>query len=133
MVANYTANKRPRKTDAYSPGGKTGLRPDRAVIVYANRIREAFGDVPIVIGGIEASLRRFAHYDGGTTRCGRSILLDARADILVYGMGEGQVTEIARRIAAGAPTSPAFPERRWCGRRMKVPEKATWIFPPMTR
>ena len=101
MVANYTAGKRPRKKDGYSPGGTPGLRPDRATIVYANRIREAFGDIPIVIGGIEASLRRFAHYDWWDNSVRRSILLDSRADILVYGMGERQVVEIARRLQQG--------------------------------
>jgi uncharacterized radical SAM protein YgiQ len=101
MVANYTAGKRIRKKDDYSPGGTPGLRPDRATIVYANRIREAFGHVPIVIGGIEASLRRFAHYDWWSNSVRRSILLDARADILVYGMGERQVVEIAQRLLDG--------------------------------
>jgi uncharacterized radical SAM protein YgiQ len=98
MVANYTAGKRPRKKDDYSPGGKPGLRPDRATIVYTNRIREVFGDIPIVIGGIEASLRRFVHYDWWDNSVRRSILLDSRADILVYGMGEMQVIEIAQRL-----------------------------------
>jgi uncharacterized radical SAM protein YgiQ len=101
MVANYTASKRPRQKDDYSPGGKAGLRPDRATIVYANRIREAYGDIPIVIGGIEASLRRFAHYDWWDNTVRRSILLDSRANILVYGMGEIQVVEIARRLNEG--------------------------------
>ncbi|MCX5805970.1 MAG: YgiQ family radical SAM protein [Proteobacteria bacterium] len=101
MVANYTAGKRARKNDDYSPGGIPGLRPDRATIVYANRIREAFGNIPIIIGGIEASLRRFAHYDWWDDSVRRSILLDARADILVYGMGERQVVEIARRLLHG--------------------------------
>ncbi len=98
MIANYTANKRPRRTDDYSPGGKAGSRPDRAVIVYANKVREAFKDVPIVIGGIEASLRRLSHYDYWDDTVRRSILLDSRADILVYGMGERQVEEIAYRL-----------------------------------
>lgn len=101
MLAHYTANRRLRRCDDYSPGGKYGLRPNRATIVYANRLREAFPDTPIVIGGIEASLRRFAHYDFWSDRVRRSILQDSRADILVYGMGEEQVVEIARRIAAG--------------------------------
>jgi uncharacterized radical SAM protein YgiQ len=101
MVANYTSAKRPRKKDSYSPGGTAGLRPDRAAIVYANRVREAYGDVPIVIGGIEASLRRFAHYDWWDNSVRRSILVDSRADILVYGMGEKQIVEIARRIRDG--------------------------------
>ncbi len=101
LVANYTANKRRRRTDEYAPGGTTGLRPDRATIVYANKVKEAFGHVPIVIGGIEASLRRFAHYDYWDNAVRRSILLDARADILVYGMGERQIKEIARRLQGG--------------------------------
>lgn len=98
MVANYTAHKKPRKRDEYSPAGKPGLRPDRATIVYCNRIREAFGDIPIVLGGIEASLRRIAHYDWWGDSVRRSILLDSRADILVYGMAERQVVEIAERL-----------------------------------
>lgn len=105
MLANYTPNKRARKTDEYSPGGRAGLRPDRATIVYVNRLRETFKDVPIVIGGIEASLRRLAHYDWWENAVRRSILLDARADLLVFGMGEQQVVEIARRLDAGRELS----------------------------
>jgi len=101
MVANYTANKNPRAKDAYSPGGKPGLRPDRATIVYSNRIREAFKDARIVLGGVEASLRRLAHYDWWDNRVRRSILLDTRGEILVYGMGESQIVEIARRVERG--------------------------------
>jgi uncharacterized radical SAM protein YgiQ len=101
LVANYTANKRHRSSDDYSPGGEAGRRPDRAVIVYSNRVREAFGKIPIVIGGIEASLRRLAHYDYWDDRVRRSILLDSRADVLVYGMGETPIREIARRLKAG--------------------------------
>ncbi|WP_319408420.1 YgiQ family radical SAM protein [uncultured Desulfosarcina sp.] len=101
MVANYTANKRPRQKDDYAPGGRAGLRPDRALIAYANRVRQAFKDVPVVVGGMEASMRRLAHYDFWDNRIRRSILFDARADILVYGMGENQVLEIARRLSAG--------------------------------
>jgi uncharacterized radical SAM protein YgiQ len=103
MVANYTANKRPRKKDDYTPGGKTGMRPDRALIVYANRVRQAFKDVPVVVGGIEASMRRLAHYDYWDNRVRRAILFDARADLLVYGMGEHQTVEIARRLSDGEP------------------------------
>ena len=88
MVNNYSVFKRRRKTDEYSPGGKPGKRPDRAVIVYSNRAREAYKDVPVIIGGIEASLRRLAHYDYWSDRVRRSVLLDAKADILIYGMGE---------------------------------------------
>ncbi|MCK9228576.1 MAG: YgiQ family radical SAM protein [Syntrophorhabdaceae bacterium] len=105
MVANYTAHKRRRMTDDYSPGGMPDLRPDHAAVVYANRAREAFKDVPIVLGGIEASLRRFAHYDWWRDEVKRSILLDGRANILVYGMGETQIIDIAHRIAAGKPLS----------------------------
>ena len=101
MVANYTANKRPRQKDDYSPGGRVGLRPDRALIVYANRVRQAFKDAVVVLGGIEASMRRLAHYDYWDNRVRRSILFDARADILVYGMGEGQVAAVARRLSSG--------------------------------
>jgi uncharacterized radical SAM protein YgiQ len=101
MVANYTANKRPRTLDGYSPGGRAGLRPDRATTVYANRIREAFRDACIVLGGIEASLRRFAHYDWWENNVRRSILIDSRADLLVFGMGEQQVVEIAHRLQRG--------------------------------
>lgn len=101
MVSNYTSHKKPRMRDSYSPGGTPGLRPDRATIIYTNRVREAFGPVPVVLGGIEASLRRFAHYDWWDNKVRRSILLDAKADILVYGMGERQIAEIARRIDVG--------------------------------
>jgi uncharacterized radical SAM protein YgiQ len=103
LVSNYTTGKKFRRADAYSPGGKGGLRPNRAVLVYANRIREAMPGVPLVIGGIEASLRRFVHYDFWEDALRRSCLLDAKADILVYGPGELQVAEIARRLAAGLP------------------------------
>ena len=101
MVANYTANKRPRKKDDYAPGGQAGMRPDRALIVYANRVRQAFKDAVVVVGGIEASMRRLAHYDYWDNRVRRSILFDARADMLVYGMGEAQTVKIARRLEAG--------------------------------
>lgn len=103
MVANYTVAKRKREYDYYSPGGKPGKRPDRAVIVYCNKIREAFGDIPIVIGGIEASLRRFAHYDYWDNKIRRSILLDSGADILSYGMGERSLVRIAQLLDRGVP------------------------------
>ncbi len=101
MVANYTANKIPRKEDDYSPGGRSGMRPDRPSIVYTNRIREAFDRVPVVLGGLEAGMRRLAHYDYWSDSVRRSILLDSKADMLVYGMGERQVLEIARRLDKG--------------------------------
>lgn len=103
MVAHYTAAKKPRSDDMYSPAGKAGHRPDRAVIVYCNRIREAFGDIPIIIGGIEASLRRFAHYDYWDNKVRRSILFDSRADLLIYGMGEKQIVQIANALEKGIP------------------------------
>lgn len=100
MVSNLTPGLKPREKDAYSPGGKTGLRPNRAAIIYSNRIKEAFPEVPIVLGGIEASLRRFAHYDYLSDKVRQSILADAPADLVVYGMGELQIVEIARRLQA---------------------------------
>ena len=103
MVAHYTVSKKHRSYDYYSAGGKMGARPDRAVIVYCNRIREAYGDVPIIIGGLEASLRRFAHYDYWEDRVRRSILVDSRADLLTYGMGENILTRIARLLDRGVP------------------------------
>src|SRR5215470_7167679 len=101
MVNRYTADRRVRSDDAYTPGGVGGQRPDRSVIVYAQRAREAFRDVPIVIGGIEASLRRIAHFDYWSEKVRRSVLLDAKADLLVYGNGERQICEIAHRLAGG--------------------------------
>ncbi|MBP2654946.1 MAG: protein ygiQ [Firmicutes bacterium] len=101
MLNKFTAAKKYRTSDNYSPGGKAGLRPDRATIVYCNRIREVWKDIPLVIGGIEASLRRFAHYDYWTDSVRRSILIDSRADLLIYGMGEKQIKEIASQLAAG--------------------------------
>lgn len=101
MLSNYTPNKKKRREDAYSPGEKPGKRPDRATIVYTNRLKEAFPGVPIIIGGIEASLRRFAHYDYWDNKVRRSILLDSRADLLIYGMGEKQILEAAEKLKAG--------------------------------
>src|SRR5450432_891299 len=101
MVNRYTADRRVRSDDAYTPGGAGGQRPDRSVLVYAQRAREAAPGVPIVIGGIEASLRRIAHFDYWSEKVRRSVLLDARADLLVYGNGERQIVEIAHRLAAG--------------------------------
>ncbi len=105
MVARYTAAKKPRSEDFYSPGKKAGLRPDHAVVVYANRAREAFPGLPVVIGGLEASLRRFAHYDYWDDKVRRSALFDAGADILIYGMGEYATREIAKRLKAKTPVS----------------------------
>ena len=101
MVNNYSVFKRKRRIDEYAPGGVSGRRPDRAVIVYSNRAREAYKDVPVIIGGIEASLRRLGHYDYWSDKVRRSILLDAKADLLIYGMGERAMVEIAEALDAG--------------------------------
>ena len=114
MVAHYTAAKKRRHDDAYSPGRKAGLRPDHACVVYANRVREVFGDIPIVIGGLEASLRRFAHYDYWEDRVRRSVLFDAQADLLTYGMGESATLEIAARLASGTPVGEITDVRGTC-------------------
>jgi len=95
MVSNYTASAKKRKTDDYTPGGVGGKRPDRATIVYSNLIKKYYKGVPIVLGGIEASLRRFAHYDWWSNKVRKSVLLDSKADLLVYGMGELATLEIA--------------------------------------
>jgi uncharacterized radical SAM protein YgiQ len=105
MVSNYTPSKRLRHDDAYSPGNKAGLRPNRACIVYTNRLKEAYPDVPVIIGGIEASLRRFAQYDYWSEKVRQSILADAPADLLVYGMGELQMLAIADKLKNGTPAS----------------------------
>ncbi len=101
MINHYTANRKVRNSDAYSPGGRIGLRPDRATLAYCQRAREAYKGVPIIAGGVEASLRRLAHYDYWSDKVRRSILLDCRADLVAYGMGEETIIEIARRLAAG--------------------------------
>ena len=101
LINHYTANKKVRNDDAYSPGGKIGLRPDRATLPYCQRCREAYPGVPVIAGGVEASLRRLAHYDYWSDTVRRSILMDAKADLVVYGMGEANIVEIARRLEAG--------------------------------
>ena len=102
MINHYTANKKVRNDDAYSPSGKIGRRPDRATLAYCQRSREAYPGVPVIAGGVEASLRRLAHYDYWSDKVRRSIILDSKADLLVYGMGERGIVEVADRIAAGA-------------------------------
>ncbi len=103
MVAHYTPARKLRHDDAYTPGNRHGARPNRATIVYTSRLKEAYRDVPVVIGGIEASLRRFAHYDYWEDKVRRSILFDAKADMLVYGMGERPLLELANRLRRGEP------------------------------
>src|SRR5947208_240306 len=122
MVNRYTSDRRVRSDDAYTPGGQGGRRPDRCVIVYSQRIREAFNDTPIVIGGIEASLRRIAHFDYWSEKVRRSILLDAKADLLVYGNGERQIAEIAHRLAAGEPIGAITDIRGTAFARKGVPD-----------
>ena len=114
MVAHYTAAKKPRSKDFYSPGGRAHLRPDRAVTVYSKLIKAAFPDVPVIIGGLEASLRRFAHYDYWADAVMPSVLADSGADLLVYGMGEKQTVEIARRLAAHEKVSDITNLRGTC-------------------
>src|SRR5271163_1919679 len=105
MVNRYTSDRRVRSDDAYTPGGAGGKRPDRCVIVYSQRLREAYKSVPIVIGGIEASLRRIAHFDYWSEQVRRSVLVDSKADLLVYGNAERQIGDISKRLDAGEAIS----------------------------
>lgn len=124
MVNRYTADRRLRHNDAYTPNDEGGKRPDRAVIVYSQRCREAYPDVPIIIGGIEASLRRIAHYDYWSDRVRRSILLDAKADLLLYGNAERAIVEVAHRTAAGEAPRNLHDVRGtvWVRRSADLPE-----------
>ena len=126
MVAHYTAAKKRRSKDLYSPGGRMGLRPDRPTIVYANRCREAFPGLPVIVGGLEASLRRFAHYDYWDDRVRRSLLFDAQADLLIYGMGEYAAREIAARLASGTPVEEITDVR---GTAYAAPSPAPCAYP----
>lgn len=130
MVNNYSVFKRKRKRDEYSPGGVSGKRPDRAVIVYANRAKEAYKDVPVIIGGIEASLRRLGHYDYWSDKVRRSILLDAKADLLIYGMGERAVVEIAEALAAGIDVKDITWIRGTCCKMKQVEPDADTVMLP---
>ncbi|MDR2522854.1 MAG: YgiQ family radical SAM protein [Synergistaceae bacterium] len=114
MLGKLTAGKKARRKDTYSPGGRTGLRPDRATIVYCQKIREIWGRIPLIVGGIEASLRRFVHYDYWSDALRRSILADCQADLLVYGMGERQILEIAERLAKYHPVDSIRDVRGTC-------------------
>lgn len=130
MVNHYTAAKKRRHDDMYAPGGKAGMRPDRATIVYCNRIREAFGsEMPILIGGVEASLRRFAHYDYWDNKIRRSILFDSRANLLMYGMGEKQIVAIADRLRNGEDVNKINDIAGTCYIVSKYDEKNTVIIP----
>lgn len=105
MVNHYTVNKKRRHTDAYSPGGKMGLRPDYATVVYCNLIKQTYKDSPLIIGGIESSLRRLAHYDYWSDKVKHSILIDSGADLISYGMGEHSIVEIADALDSGIDVS----------------------------
>jgi uncharacterized radical SAM protein YgiQ len=125
MVNRYTSDRRVRSDDAYTPGGQGGKRPDRCVIVYSQRLREAYKTVPIVIGGIEASLRRIAHFDYWSEQVRRSVLADSKADLLVYGNAERQIGAIAQRLDAGEPLSDITDVRGTAYLRRGMP--AGWV------
>lgn len=127
MVNNYSVFKNKRKKDEYGPGGKAGERPDRAVIVYANRAREAYKGVPIIIGGIEASLRRLGHYDYWSDSVRRSILLDSKADLLIYGMGERAIVEVADALDSGIDIKDITWIRGTCCKAKEAPVDDEWI------
>ncbi len=122
MINRYTADRRIRSDDAYSPGGSGGLRPDRSSLVYAQRVREAYHEVPIILGGIEASLRRIAHYDYWQDKVRRSLLVDSKADMLIYGNGERAIVDIAHRLAAGESVRDITDVRGTAFMRSDVPE-----------
>ena len=127
MVNRYTSDKRLRHDDAYTPDGEGGKRPDRAVVVYAQRVREAYRDVPIILGGIEASLRRIAHYDYWSDKVRRSILVDAKADILIYGNAERALVEVMHRLAKGETTATMDDIRGVALMKSAVPEGWTVV------
>ena len=122
MVNRYTSDRKIRRDDAYTPGGEGGRRPDRSVIVYSQRLKEAYRDVPLVLGGIEASLRRIAHFDYWQEKVRRSVLLDARADLLLYGNAERALAEVAHRLAAGEPIHNITDVRGTVFLRDRVPD-----------
>lgn len=124
MLNKFTAAKKKRSNDDYSPGGEGGHRPDRATLVYANRMRQAFKDTPVIIGGIEASLRRFAHYDYWSDTVRRSLLVDAKADALVYGMGELAILELARALDTGNFVASLPHIRGICYMSQDIPDNA---------
>lgn len=132
MVAHYTPARKLRHDDAYTPGNRHGARPNRATIVYTSRLKEAYRDVPVVIGGIEASLRRFAHYDFWEDKVRRSILFDAKADLLIYGMGESPLLELARRLRGGEPFA-TITDIRGTAYAAKMPPEGTVELPSWER
>lgn len=129
LLAHYTAFRKKRGDDAYTPGGRAGARPNRACTVYANLARQAFPGVPVVLGGIEASLRRVSHYDFWTDAVRRSLLPDTKADLLVYGMGERAVVEIAQRLDRGQPITH-IPGTAWMGQQKDIPDTMSCLTMP---
>ena len=128
MLAHYTAFRKKRSDDAYTPGGLAGSRPNRACIVYSGLVKQAFGKLPVVLGGIEASLRRITHYDFWTDKLRRSVLLDAKADLLLYGMAERGILETARRLKQGKPIAcPEIPGSAYIGNPDDLPAGAEVI------
>ena len=122
MINRYTADRKRRNDDAYTPNNDGDKRPDRAVIVYSQRLREAYRDVPLVIGGIEASLRRIAHYDYWSDKIRRSILLDSRADLLLYGNAERAIVDVAHRLAGGESINTIRDLRGTAFVRKRIPD-----------
>jgi uncharacterized radical SAM protein YgiQ len=129
MVAHYTPQKKLRHDDAYTPGNRHGARPNRACIIYTSRLKEAYKDVPVIIGGIEASLRRFAHYDFWEDKVRRSILVDAKADLLLYGMAERQMLELATRLSSGERLEQITDMRGVCHMSRDLPQGAHVALP----
>ena len=130
MVSNYTANNKPRSEDVYAHGGVAGHRPDRATNIYVQAIRQAYKGVNVIIGGIEASLRRTSHYDYWSNTVKRSILLDSKADLLLYGMGEHSILEVAALLREGVPARQIRNVRGTCwytSRKEEIPEDAIWL------
>lgn len=130
MVNNYTASKKPRRTDEYSPGGKKGARPDRALTVYSKLVRSAYPESPLIIGGIEASLRRFAHYDYWSDSVMKSIIFDTDADMLMYGMSENQIMELANGLDRGWPIHKIKNIQGTCYRSKELPKKGDYEIIP---
>lgn len=130
MVAHYTAAKKRRSDDAYSPGGKAGFRPDRALTVYCKKIREIYGNIPIIVGGLEASLRRFAGYDYWKDTVMPSVMEDCEADLLSFGMGENQTRQIVRRLNNGEPIASLTDIRGTCYMTKKRPTKKSAVYLP---
>ena len=129
MVAHYTPARKLRHDDAYTPGNRHGARPNRATIIYTSRLKEAYRDVPVIIGGLEASLRRFAHYDFWEDKVRRSILFDAKADMLIYGMGERAILEVARRLRDGEKL-PEIADVRGTARIGSLPQEVPRVTLP---